>query len=232
MTTKKNNRTLKTCSFGVLTPSGMRRIDLPDDGQDLWISIESYDKAHGTQIYDLYGADDVFINADCSSFPVYDPSDEYYSLTGSDIEDILYPSIGPGKWIFKDCVVHDKSNVLAVYMQSENGGIGCQYVFIDHPEDRKRCIDALNRGETPTDGWEDGRGNTVAPYNCDFVAKNPVDVRNHVRLTSIVSRNDARSRNLKSMKSANKKPSKKTGRNTRHKRTFGSIFNKTHLRRL
>lgn len=57
MTTKKNNRTTRTCSFGVLTPSGMRRIDLPDDGQDLWNSIDSYDRAHGTRIYDLYDAE-------------------------------------------------------------------------------------------------------------------------------------------------------------------------------
>lgn len=231
MTTKKKNRVTRTCSFGILTPSGMRRIDLPDDGQDLWDSIDSYDKAHGTRIYDLYDAEDVFSNANCSSFPAYDPSDEDYHLTGSDIVDILYLSTGPGNWIFKDCAVYDKSNTLAVYMQSENGGIGCQYVFIDHPDDRKRCIDALNHGDAPTNGWEDGRGNLVAPYNCDFEAENPENVRNHVRLMSVVSRTGTKSRNVKPIKSANKKPSKKTERNALHKKTIGSVFNKLHPRR-
>ncbi len=74
-----------------------------------------------------------------------------------------------GVWIFADCVVVEKEvqcdPMFDVYMIAEKGGIVVQTVVPDDEEQAAEDRRNLDDGNAPTQGWEDGIGNSVCPTN-------------------------------------------------------------------
>lgn len=74
-----------------------------------------------------------------------------------------------GVWIFDDCVVVEKEiqcdPMFDVYMIAEKGGIVVQTVVPDDEEQAAEDRRNLDDGNAPTQGWEDGIGNSVCPAN-------------------------------------------------------------------
>lgn len=81
---------------------------------------------------------------------------------------------GAGVWIFDDCVVREAAcdhdlHCFAVYMATANGSIVRQDVVPGDIAQMEEDRQALDNGEAPTDGWEDGIGNSVCPENGEIV---------------------------------------------------------------
>ncbi len=236
----------ETFCIGLYTPNGHRRLEVPcRPDEDYWISIDRYDRRHGTDIYDMY--DTGTIETDeriCREYPPYDPSDEEYTLTGEVIADLVWDFRRPSKhWIFDDCAVKETSFGFAVYMQGEDGGIVRQDIASgDMDEDRR----VLDDGYAPTDGWEDGIGNSVRPSNGDsimseaeitgFLRKYPLDnwpVSSRCRSKASNSRKSGTStgRSTKATTRGGKKPAPKSSKNVRSKPKPKAPARKTTSRR-
>ncbi len=79
-----------------------------------------------------------------------------------------------GVWIFGDCVVMEIPNdsdlhAFRVLMATDNDSIVRQDVIPGDIEEMEQDRRALEGGSAPTDGWEDGLGNTVCPENGEIV---------------------------------------------------------------
>ena len=95
-------------------------------------------------------------------------------MDGYEIAERMNINEGAGVWILGDCVVTEVPNdhdlhAFAVYMATENGSIVRQDVLPGSIEEMEDDRQALDDGEAPTDGWEDGLGNTVCPENGEIV---------------------------------------------------------------
>ena len=95
-------------------------------------------------------------------------------MDGCEIAERMNIDEGAGVWILGDCVVTEVPNdydlhAFAVYMATENGSIVRQDVLPGSIEEMEDNRQALDDGEAPTDGWEDGLGNTVCPENGEIV---------------------------------------------------------------
>ena len=95
-------------------------------------------------------------------------------MDGYEIAERMNIDEGAGVWILGDCVVTEIPNdhdlhAFAVYMATENGSIVRQDVLPGSIEEMEENRQALDDGEAPTDGWEDGLGNTVCPENGEIV---------------------------------------------------------------
>lgn len=95
-------------------------------------------------------------------------------MDGYEIAERMNIDEGAGVWILGDCVVTEVPNdhdlhAFAVFMATENGSIVRQDVLPGSIEEMEDDRQALDDGEAPTDGWEDGLGNTVCPENGEIV---------------------------------------------------------------
>ena len=95
-------------------------------------------------------------------------------MDGYEIAERMNIDEGAGVWILGDCVVTEVPNdhdlhAFAVFMATENGSIVRQDVLPGSIEEMEENRQALDGGEAPTDGWEDGLGNTVCPENGEIV---------------------------------------------------------------
>lgn len=95
-------------------------------------------------------------------------------MDGYEIAERMSIDEGAGVWILGDCVVTEVPNdhdlhAFAVFMATENGSIVRQDVLPGSIEEMEENRQALDDGEAPTDGWEDGLGNTVCPENGEIV---------------------------------------------------------------
>ena len=95
-------------------------------------------------------------------------------MDGYEIAERMSIDEGAGVWILGDCVVTEVPNdrdlhAFAVFMATENGSIVRQDVLPGSIEEMEDDRQALDDGEAPTDGWEDGLGNTVCPENGEIV---------------------------------------------------------------
>ncbi len=153
-----------TFCIGLFTPNGPRRLELPESS-DVWTAIDRYDRQHGTNIYDLYNMGTIVTDDRlCGNLPAYDPSDEEYALTGEIIADLIWLHPPASYWVFDDCAVEEIPCGFAVNMPGDDGGIVRQ-ILHSEGRDKLDCRHALDEGFAPTDGWEDGLGNTVCPSN-------------------------------------------------------------------
>lgn len=77
---------------------------------------------------------------------------------------------GSRVWIFDDCVVVEHVCNFTVYMETENGSIVRQEIEpMPTVEAHQSCVDDLNSGYAPTQGWDDGYGRHVSPANGETV---------------------------------------------------------------
>lgn len=95
-------------------------------------------------------------------------------MEGFEIAERMNIEEGPGVWILESCVVREVPNdhdlhAFAVFMATENGSIVRQNVIPGDIDGMEGIRQSLDDGDAPTDGWEDGLGNTVCPENGEIV---------------------------------------------------------------
>lgn len=95
-------------------------------------------------------------------------------MDGYEIAERMEIEQGAGVWILESCVVREVPNdhdlhAFEVYMATENDSIVRQDVIPGDIEDMEGIRQSLDGGDAPTDGWEDGLGNTVCPENGEIV---------------------------------------------------------------
>lgn len=95
-------------------------------------------------------------------------------MDGYEIAERMNIDEGAGVWILESCVVTEVPcdfglHAFEVYMATENDSIVRQNVIPGDIENMEEIRQSLDRGDAPTDGWEDGLGNTVCPENGEIV---------------------------------------------------------------
>lgn len=95
-------------------------------------------------------------------------------MDGCKIAERMNIDEGAGVWILESCVVREVPcdfdlHAFEVYMATENDSVVRQNVIPGSIEDMEGIRQSLDNGDAPTDGWEDGLGNTVCPENEEIV---------------------------------------------------------------